>query len=408
MKWIRRLLVAIFSALALVAAFVIWIAEPWSEYRPMRTWTEFMRIQIVGDAGREGLAELFRNWGEGPPYGVLNAAPEPHALERAIRPIEVRYRIDGVSRSLEDYFQRARVEGMLVLQGGEVVFEQYRGRTNAESRYHLWSASKSFTGTLIGMALHEGRIESLDDPVARYAPQFVGTAYGEASIRHVMMMSSGVDFFHLKGFPNRDWMYLRVFRLQEDLDEFSAELGRRVPAGSDFNYLATDTHVLSAVLRGAYGSPYLEIVQQKLWDRLGFAGAAIWSQNAPGPEGVSFGHCCLATRLVDFALLGEFHLRDGVWDGRRLVPEGWVDGVGVPNATFQEPTADSSGYGMQFWVPEGYDGEFYAAGAFGQYLWIDTRRQVVVAQFAAQLPGDVEDRERNAALRAVVSALVDP
>jgi CubicO group peptidase (beta-lactamase class C family) len=405
MRWIRWVLRAVLLGIVGLGCLVAWIAQPWSEQRPMQTWIQAYWIGILGDEDREALAEVFRNWDEGPPFGVLRAAPRPHVLPRAPMPLDIHYELDGESRPLAEYFDRAHVQGILALHGGRVVFERYRGGTSAESRYHLWSASKSFTGTIIGMALHEGTIESLDDPVARYAPRFSGTAYGEASIRHVMMMSSGVDFFHFQGFPERNWMYLRVFRLQHDLDDFAAELGRRVPDGTDFNYLATDTHVLSAVLRGAYGKSYLEIVQDKLWDTLGIAGDALWSQNVPGADGVAFGHCCLAARLVDFAHLGEFYLRDGVWDGRRLVPEGFVEMVGTPNAAFQEPTADRPGYGMQFWVPQGYDGEFYGAGAFGQYLWIDTRKEVVVAQFAAQLPGDVENRERDAALRAIVAAV---
>ncbi|MCP4006414.1 MAG: beta-lactamase family protein [bacterium] len=408
MRWIRRAIAAVGLVIAGAAAFVLWIAQPWSDYRPMQTWTETVGLQLMENDDREGLAEIFRNWDTSLPFRVLHAAPRPHEFRRALRSLDVHYEFDGESRMLSEYLERARVQGILALHGGEVVFEKYLGPTTSESLYHLWSASKSFTGTIIGMALHDGTIESLDDPVSKYAPQFAGTAYGETSIRHVMMMSSGVDFFHFKGFPDRNWMYLRVFRLRQNLDDFASELARRVPAGTDFNYLATDTHVLSAVLRGAYGKPYREIVQDKLWNGLGIAGDAHWSQNVPGPSGVAFGHCCLATRLVDFAHLGEFHLRDGVWDGRRLVPEGWIERVGTPSAPFQEPTADSSGYAMQFWVPQGYDGEFYGAGAFGQYLWIDTRRKVVVAQFAAQAPGDTEGGERNAALRAIVNAVHTP
>ena len=115
-----------------------------------------------------------------------------------------------------------------------------------------------------------------------------------------------------------------------------------------------------------------------------------------------------ATRLVDFAHLGELYLQEGIWNGRRLVPEGWVELAGAPNAPFQEPTSELPGYAMQFWIPPGYDGEFYGAGAFGQYLWIDTRREVVVAQFAAQAPGDAERGERDAAFRALVSAIRSP
>ncbi len=405
MKWIWRTLGVILLALVGLGSFVLWLSQPWSDRRPLRTWGETLAVQLSGTSDREPLAETFRNWHRDLPFGKLTAAPRPHEFPRALRPLDVHYEFDAETRSLTAYFDRAKVEGLLVLHGGEVVFEEYPGNTTAESRYHLWSASKSFTGTLVGMALHDGTIESLGDPVEKYAPQFEGTAYGETAIRHVMMMSSGVDFFHFKGFPDRNWMYLRIFRLGHDLDDFASELGRRVPGGTDFNYLATDTHVLSAVLSGAYGKPYLDIVQEKLWNRLGIGGDAIRSLNVPGPEGVPFGHCCLATRLIDFAHLGEFYLQAGSWDGRQLVPDGWVETVGAPNAPFQEPTADASGYAMQFWVPPGYDGEFYGAGAFGQYVWIDTRRKVVIVQFAAQAPGDTNGLERDAAFRAIASTL---
>jgi hypothetical protein len=405
-KWIQWTLGVLLAAILVFGSLVVWVAQPWSEQRLMRTWVEALLLQSQRGEDREPLADAFRNWDRDLPFSALTAAGRPHSFPRAIRPLDVEYLFGGDGRSLSDYMDRAKVEGLLVLHEGQVVLEEYPRNTTSESRYHLWSASKSYTGTLIGMALYDGTIESLDDPVEKYAPQFAGTAYGEASIRHVMMMSSGVDFFHFKGFPDRNWMYLRIFRMQQSLDVFAAELGRRVPGGSDFNYLATDTHVLSRVLGGAYGKPFVEIVQEKLWDRLGFGGDAIWSQNLPGPDGVPYGHCCLATRLLDFAHLGEFYLQDGIWNGQRLVPEGWTEQAGAPNAPFQEPTPDQSGYAMQFWVPPGYEGEFYGAGAFGQYVWIDTQREVVVAQFAAQMPGDAEGAERDAAFRAIVAAVV--
>ncbi len=408
MKWILRLFGALLVGFLAIGVFAAWAFEPWSDTRPLRTWSETLRASIVADGDREALADSFRNWDRDLPFGVLKAAPRSHAFPRSPRELDVGYGYEGESRPLAAYLDRAKVQGLLVLHGGEVAFEEYRGRTTAESRYHLWSASKSFTGTIIGMALHDGTIESLDDPVEKYASQFQGTAYGETSIRHVMMMSSGVDFFHFKGFPDRNWMYLRAFRLGQDLSNFAAELGRRVPGGTDFNYLATDTHVLSEVLSGAYGRPYLEVVQEKLWNGLGIGGDAIWSKHARGPEGIPYGHCCLATRLIDFAHLGEFYLRDGIWDGQQLVPDGWVQTAGMPGASFQEPTDDESGYAMQFWVPPGSEGEFYGAGAFGQYVWIDTRRKVVIAQFAAQIPGDAEEAERNAAFRAIAEAVSPP
>ncbi|MDG2303743.1 MAG: serine hydrolase [Candidatus Binatia bacterium] len=197
MRALRWLLGAILLLVTFLLGFVLWIAQPWAEHRGMRTWPVGSSIQLFGgDENREGLAEVFRSWDESPPFSRLVAAPEPHRFPRDLRPLDVRYELEGETYTLEQYLEAARVQGLLVMKDGEVVFETYPQQTGPEDRYHLWSASKSFTGTLIGMALYEGRIESLDDRIDKYAPQFVGTAYGEASIRDVMRMSSGVDFFH--------------------------------------------------------------------------------------------------------------------------------------------------------------------------------------------------------------------
>jgi CubicO group peptidase (beta-lactamase class C family) len=264
-----------------------------------------------------------------------------------------------------------------------VRLEYYAKGFSAETRNQIWSATKSFTSTLVGMALHDGTIASLDDAVEQYAPQFKGAAYGATSIRHVMMMSSGIDFFHFKGSPNRNDMYWAIINAGEDFDQWAGALGRRVPAGTDFNYIATDTHVLSAVVRGAYNKPYVEIVQEKLWEPGGF-GAAQWGLDAAGHP---MGHCCLSLRLQDFANLGQLYLEDLVLQDESRVGDDWIGMVENAQAPFQEPGIDEqgeaqSGYSFQFWLPAGYDQEFIAAGAFGQYIWTDRKHKFVVAQFS--------------------------
>lgn len=161
---------------------------------------------------------------------------------------EITYEFEGQTYSIAHYIEKAKLSGLMVLKDGEVRVEYYGNGIDAQSQYHIWSATKSYTSTLMAMAVYEGVIESLDDGVDKYAPQFVGTAYGETSIRHVMMMSSGIDYFHFKGKPNRNDMYLDTMLYQKDFDQWAAALPRRVPGGTDFNYIATDTHVLSALL----------------------------------------------------------------------------------------------------------------------------------------------------------------
>ncbi|MCW5760724.1 MAG: serine hydrolase, partial [Phenylobacterium sp.] len=160
----------------------------------------------------------------------------------------------------------------------------------------------------------------------------------------------------------------------------------------------------SAVLRGAYGKRYADIVQEKLWTPAGFSSGASWSKHARGPEGVNFGHCCLQATLQDFAHLGQLYLDDLVVGGKPLTPKGWADLVTRPSAPFQEPGEKARGYAMQFWVPQGHQDESMALGAFGQILWVDRKRGVVVAQLAANGDKPPTDAEENAVFRAIVDA----
>ena len=185
--------------------------------------------------------------------------------------------------------------------------------------------------------------------------------------------------------------------------------GPRVPPGTDFNYLATDTHVLSMVLRAAYGQPFHQIVQEQLWETIGMAGDAFWSQHADGDDGHAFGHACLCPRALEFAHLGQLYIQDGVWNGERLLPEGYAADSGSPRADFQQPKAGERGYGYQWWVPWRSRGESMALGAFGQVLWVDTVKRVAIAQFGAQGggdgPSDEDVEDTHAAMRAIVDAV---
>ena len=178
-----------------------------------------------------------------------------------------------------------------------------------------------------------------------------------------------------------------------DFDDWVAALGRRVPGGTDFNYIATDTHVLSAVLRAVYGKPLAEIAQEKLWEPGGFAGDAMWGQDASGHF---LGHFALSVRLQEFAHLGQLYLDDLVLNGRPTVSDDWFDMVSKPHAAFQEPRENpatgriSEGYTFQFWLPLNYDEEFMASGCpdvtarqAGRSQGFGIRRESSLAKLAA-------------------------
>jgi CubicO group peptidase (beta-lactamase class C family) len=389
MLMIKRFMIAT-GAILLPAAITatILFTKPWDD---LQSWRFFLTQPVVG-----WRADIFTNWGVIQPLAELRASTQPRVFERDLNSKDaVSYSLDGKSIPLSDYLDRANISGLMVLHDGVIKMEYYAQGLNPESRNHIWSASKSFTSTLVAMGVYDGKINSLDDKVEKYAPQFAGTAYGETPIRHMLMMSSGIDFFHGKGTPNRTDMYWDIIQDREDFDEWAAKLPRRVASGTDFNYIATDTHVLSAVLRGAYGKPFPRIVQDRLWERGGFGGDASWGLDGSGH---AMGHCCLSVRLEDFATLGQLYIEDLILNGERTVPADWFSIVENPQGDFQEPSFDESGnqregYSVQFWIPHDYDQEFMAAGAFGQYLWIDRRQGTVVAQFSVGEPTLFTDGE---------------
>lgn len=348
----------------------------------------------MGSMSAEGRATLLSNWQLVTPVSTAQGSSAPREFPRSlIDPEQIFYEHDGTRRSIAEYIDRASAAGLMVMHDGNVVLEHYGLGIGPENRFHIWSASKSFTSTLVAIAVHEGKIASLDDTVSMYAPQTENTAYGETPIRHVLMMASGVDFFH-SGEPGRTDVYWDVVNQGVDTDDWAAALSRRVPSGTDFNYILTDTHVLSAVLRAVYDMPFAEILETKLWQPAGFAGDATWGQHEPGPDGHALGHCCLSLTLQDFAHLGQLYLEDLVIDGQQVVPADWVDSVAQPQV--------GDNYSLQFWLPEDFDQEFMALGAFSNYLWIDKARGFTVAQFGTPPPRDaLADAEFAAAMRAL-------
>ncbi len=357
-----------------------WITRPWDDLQSWRWYT--MPFESLR-------ADIFSHWEVIQPVALVRASTRPRVYPRnVLSPDSISYALGDEHIPLSAYLNKANISGLMVLQDGEVKLEYYAKGLNAQSRSHIWSASKSFTATLVAMAHFDGRIESLDDKVERYAPQFAGTAYGESAIRHVLMMSSGINFFHFQGTPDRNDMYWDIMQERQDFDVWAGALGRRVPAGTDFNYIATDTHVLSAVLRGAYGQSFTQIAQDRLWQRGGFGGDATWGLDGSGHV---MGHCCLSLRLEEFAHLGQLYVENLVMEGEQTVHDHWFELVEQPQAPFQEPRMNEAGepqrgYSMQFWIPHNYDQEFIAAGAFGQYLWIDRSQGTVVAQFSTGQP----------------------
>lgn len=373
----------VIGALALILAAAMagaaWYYRPWSPYSPAS-------IRAMDDP--QAYPQTFQRMDSILPSRTI-AATSPSPLPRATAPLELSYEWMGGEKGLDAYLEEAQVIGLTVLRDGVVTAQDFRLGAGPDTRFTSWSVAKAFVAALIAKAVEDGLIGSLDDPAGQYATQFAGTDYGAVSLRHLLMMSAGVDF-NEEYSPERPSdvrpLFFNAFILGRDVDAMVGEIASNREPGGDTHYVSPNSHVLSAVVRSVYGAPLADIMERELWAPLGMTGEASWLQNVAGHRGVPIGYCCLQATSEDYARFGQFLLQDGVWNGTRLLPEGFVEMASRPNAPFQEPGATpypGRGYGLHVWVPENYDGEFYAAGVFGQYIWIDRRRGVVIAVNAA-------------------------
>ena len=387
------------AALLLVAgiAAAAWWFRPWSEFSPS---------EVYAASRIEDRSGPFRTMHLIYPNREIAAAPDHAPLPRAETMIDGDdiELADGRTASLADYAEANNATGFMVLSGGEVVLEAYFNGEGAGDRHTSWSVAKSVVATLVGRALMEGRIESLDDPASRYAPDYGGTPYGEVSIRHLLMMASGIDFeedYEKDGSDIRK-LFFGTFFWNRDVDSIVRQHVPDGPAGETFDYISSNTAVLAAVLRGAYDRPLAEIAEEKLLVPIG-AGGGTWLTDAR--DGKEIGYCCLQITLEDYARLGRLYVDGGEANGERVIPEDWVAFVSTPPTPDHEPGEGASGalgYGHHFWLPPGADGEFMMAGFNGQIVWIDTERDVVVAMTGADRGWPAAQPEFIAIARALV------
>jgi CubicO group peptidase (beta-lactamase class C family) len=370
--------------------------RPWSSrnsFRQMRMFAEGDRIHNF-----QSMDEIF------PDRVVRHAAPARRFAVQA-RSLPNAFEYGGHPVALDEFFDRTVTTGLLVLQGDTIVAERYFRGARADTPLTSWSVAKSVVSLLIGIAKAEHRIAAVTDPLARYAPELRGTAYGRVSLRDALTMSSGIAFSERYG----DWasdihtLFSRLFYFRESAAHYLAHRAAEAAPGARFQYASSDTLALALALRHAVGVPLATYLQQKLWQPLGMEYDASWSMEESG--GLELGFCCLNVRLRDYAKLGRLVARGGDWDGRRIVPAEWIE-----ESTRIEPARAPGklamlpwGYQYQWWLP-GRDAVM-AAGIWGQYIYVDRAHGTVIVKTSVDPDFMQHDVETVSAFQAIVDAL---
>lgn len=306
----------------------------------------------------------------------------------------------GGAAAVDEAMARLNVAGLLVLQDGKVRLERYARGFGPGQRWTSFSVAKSLTSTLVGAAVKDGFIKSIDDPVVRYIPELKGSAYEGVTVRHILTMTSGVRWNEDYTDPKSD--VARMFATpapagQDATVTYLKTLRREAPPGTKWVYKTGETNLIGVLVRRATGRTLASYFSHKIWRPYGMEADAFWQIDESGQE---VGGCCLSMTLRDYGRVGQFILEGGKARGKAVVPAWWVAEATRKQAEIGAP---GRGYGFQWWT--GAEGTFDAVGIFGQMIHIDPKRRLVVVMSSAW--PSATGRELSAARAALVGRITE-
>ncbi|MDP2561140.1 serine hydrolase [Psychrobium sp. 1_MG-2023] len=296
------------------------------------------------------------------------------------------YQFRESERSVNEFLERSNTTALIVFHQGKIRFEQYYLGTTANDRRISWSMAKSYLSALFGIAVAEGHIRSINQPVTDYVPSLLGTGYQDVTIKQVLQMSSGVAFNEDYGdFFSDINRFGRTIAFGGTFDDFATTLDNERVPGTYMHYVSIDTHVLGMVLRAATGQTYLDYFEQKLWSKLGSESNAYYVADDTG-EPMVLGGLNMMSR--DYLRLGVAFLNNGKIQGEQVIPVQWIQASTIPDAAYLMPGKRENsdhvfGYGYQWWVPEESEGEFFAWGIYGQFIYINQNLDTVIVKNSA-------------------------
>ena len=333
-------------------------------------------------------------------------------FKRADKEVEVSFMRRGTRfASIQDYLQRHPATGLLILKDDTILYERYQYARTDRDRFLSQSMAKTATGMLIGIAVAEGLIASLDAPAETYVPGLAGKEYGRTPIKALLHMASGVKFSENYGGDDDIAKLARGLRELKSngqagvIGQFNS---RVVPPDTKFAYASVETEILGLVLAKATGRPAAVYLAEKIWRPIGAEADAYWMTDGAGQE---MTYCCLYATLRDYARLGRLLAHDGEWNGRQIVPRQWViDATTVkPGDKFLEPRTATPffGYGFQTWIFPGERRMFALLGIHGQRIYIEPKSKLVMVQTAvrAKPSNDPADADTVGLWMALVALL---
>lgn len=328
---------------------------------------------------------------------IISAGKDVYPLPKGV-PLDVGIDVDA-------YMKDQRTAGLVIIQDGKIRLEKYGLGFSADGRWTSFSVAKSFTSTLVGAAIKDGYIKSIDDKVSDYIPDLKGSVYDNVTIRQLLTMTSGVKWNEDYADPKSDVALFNAHKAEPGVDvtvSYMRKLKREAPPGTKWVYKTGETNLIGVLVSSATKKNLSEYLSEKVWRPFGMEHDASWLLGSTGHE---ISGCCLQASTRDFARFGLFILGGGIAERKSVLPDGWI-----AEATRKHADTNQAeyGYGYQWWTVN--DGSYAARGIFGQGIFIDPKRKLVIASNsnwpqATDLQGGDQDKKRFAFYKQVQLAI---
>jgi CubicO group peptidase (beta-lactamase class C family) len=335
------------------------------------------------------------------PSHLIAKAASPSKLNRAGLPLDFSYTYQNQTLSLRDYLSRNPTTGLLIARDDTILFEQYQYGRSDHDRLLSESMAKTFVAMLVGIAVSEHKIRSIDDPAQVYVPELRGSEIGAVSIRALLHMASGISFLQNYTDTDDDSTLHRELFSAKGPGPITAvkQFNTRVAAPDTlFNYASLNTEVLGLVLAHATGMTLSGYLQTRIWQPMGAEADARWVTDATGQE---VAWCCLNATLRDYARFGLLLSHGGAFNGKQIIPHQWIlDATqsAAPGSFLALGNGEHpGGYGYQIWLMPGTRGAFALEGVYGQRIFVDPQSGLVLVHTAVRTqatgaPGEAELR----------------
>ncbi|MCO6501294.1 MAG: serine hydrolase [Vicingus serpentipes] len=289
---------------------------------------------------------------------------------------------DILLKEIEKYHPAA----FLIVKNDSICYEEYWDNYNENSLTNSFSIAKTFVGLLIGIAIDEGKINGVDDPVANYLPQY--KEHTELTIEHLLTMSSGINFDESYNSP---FGHMAKAYYGTDIKKLNSNYTVMEKPGETWRYLGGNTIILSLILEKVTGMSLSEYMSEKVWKPIGAKNEALWSLDHK--DGLEKAYCCFYSNARDFARIGKLYLNGGLWNGERIVTEKYVD-ASICSAYHlkDKDKKPVDFYGYQMWSTYYKDIDiFYARGIQGQYIITIPEKNIVIVRLGYQRASNLEN-----------------